>query len=70
MYIDKTRTNFFEEINQKYLISKKHKSVWMVLYYINQSFILVSVIFLYVLIYDFAFLVGIPICTGSSSVEL
>ena len=58
--IDETRNYFTEEINQKELISKKHKKVCSALHYIEHLLILVSAV-TYRFHFCFCFCSGIPI---------
>ena len=68
--IDETKSIFIEEINQKELMSKKHKKVCGVLTYIEHLLILVSTVTAYVSISAFASLVGIHVGITSSAVRL
>ena len=52
------------------LVGKKHKYVWTDLNYIEQLLILVSTITGFISIFNFAFLVGIPVGVGSSATGL
>ena len=62
--MDKARNYFIEEINQNYIMSKKHFN------YIGHLLILASAVFWCVSISDFASLVNIPIRTAIFAVEL
>ena len=68
--IDETRNYFLEEIKQNELISRKYKKVCKTLNYIEHSLILVSTITGYILISDFASLIGIAIGITSSTIGL
>ena len=59
--INETRNYFFEKIEQKELISRKHKKVCTTRNYIEHSLILVFTINGCISISAFAFLLGIPI---------
>ena len=67
--IDKIRNYLIEEINQNELISKKHKTVYRNLNYMEHSIILISTIIGCVFISDFAFLVGVSVGITSSAIE-
>ena len=67
--IDKIRNYLIEEINQNELISKKHKTVYRNLNYMEHSLILISTIIGCVFISDFAFLVGVSVGITSSAIE-
>ena len=67
--IDKIRNYLIEEINQNELISKKHKTVYRNLNYMEYSLILISTIIGCVFISDFAFLVGVSVGITSSAIE-
>ena len=67
--IDKIRNYLIEEINQNELISKKHKTVYRNLNYMEHSLILISTIIGCVFISDFAFLVGVSVEITSSAIE-
>lgn len=57
--------------NKKWdLVGKKHKYVWTDLNYIEQLLILVSTITGFISIFNFAFLVGIPVGIESSATGL
>ena len=64
------RNYFIEEINQKKLMSKKHKKLCRVLNYIDHFLIVISTITGCVSISAFASLVGIPIGIKSSAIGL
>ena len=68
--IDETRNYFLEEIEQNDLMSEKHKKMCKILNYIEHFLIFLSAITGSVSISAFASLVGIPIGTRSSAVEL
>ena len=68
--IDETRDYLIEEMKQNELISKKHKKVCKVLNYVEHLVILVSTVTESISISAFASLVGIPIGTASSAVEM
>ena len=68
--IGQERNYFIEEINQKDVISKKHKKVFTVLSYIEHLLILAFVVTECVSISSFASLVGIPIGIASSVLVL
>ena len=68
--IDETRNYLTEKINQKDLMSKKHKKVCTTLYYIEHFLILGSTITGCISISAFASLVGIPIGIMSSAIGL
>ena len=68
--IDETRGYLIEEMKQNELISKKHKKVCKVLNYVEHLVILVSTVTESISISAFASLVGIPIGTASSAVEM
>ena len=68
--IDETRDYLIEEMKQNELISKKHKKVCKVLNYVEHLVILVSTVTESISISAFASLVGIPIGTASSTVEM
>ena len=68
--IDETRDYLIEEMKQNELISKKHKKVCKVLNYVEHLVILVSTVTGSISISAFASLVGIPIGTASSAVEM
>ena len=68
--IDETRNYLTEEINQKDLMSKKHKKVCTTLNYIEHFLILGSTITGCISISAFASLVGIPIGIMSSAIGL
>ena len=68
--IDETRDYLIEEMKQNELISKKHKKVCKVLNYVEHLVILVSTVTESISISAFASLVGIPIGTASSEVEM
>ena len=68
--IDETRDYLIEEMKQNELISKKHKKVCKVLNYVEHLVILVSTVTGSISISAFASLVGIPIGTASSTVEM
>ena len=67
--IDEWRNYFSEEINQNYLMSKKHKKVYTVLSYIEHLLILIFTVSGWVSISAFAS-AGIPIGITSSTIEL
>ena len=67
--IDKIRNYLIEEINQNELISKKHKTVYRNLNYMEHSLILISTIIGCAFISDFAFLVGVSVGITSSAIE-
>ena len=66
--IDETKNYFLEEIEQKELMSRKHKKVCTTLNYIEHFFILASAITVCVLISAFASLLGIPLEITSSAI--
>ena len=68
--IDETKNNFIEEINQKELMSRKHKKVCGVLTYIEHLLILVSTVTACASISAFASLVGIHVGITNSAVGL
>ena len=68
--IDETRNYLMEEIKQNDLMNKNHNKSCLVLNYIEQLLILVSVVTGCASISAFAFLVGIPIGITSSTQEL
>ena len=67
--IDEWRNYLSEEINQNYLMSKKHKKVYTVLNYIEHLLILIFTVSGWVTISAFAS-AGIPIGITSSATEL
>ena len=68
--IHETRNYLIEEINQKELMSKKHKKVCRVFNYTDHLLIVISTITGSVSISAFAFLVGIRIGIMSSAIWL
>ena len=68
--IIETRNYFLEEIEQNELMSKKLKKVCTTLNYNQQFFILASTITAYILLSDFAPLLGILIGVMSSAIGL
>ena len=66
--IDETKNYFLEEIEQKELMSRKHKKVCTTLNYIEHFFILASAITVCVSISAFASLLGIPLEITSSAI--
>ena len=67
--IDKRRNYLSEKINQNDLMSKKHKKVYTVLYYIERQLILIFTVSGYVSISAFA-LAGIHIGITGSEIEI
>ena len=67
--VDEWRNYLIEEINQNYLMSKKHKKVYTVLNYIEHLLILIFTVSGWVSISAFA-LAGIPIGITSFAIEL
>ena len=68
--VDEVKHSLIEEINQNYLMSRKHKKVSRVLNYIYLLLIAISTITRWVSIFGFAFLIGIPIGITSSAIGL
>ena len=68
--IDETRNVFLEEIKQNELMSKKHKNVCTILNYIEHFLILPSTMTGYTSIFDFAFLICIPIGITRSAIGI
>ena len=68
--IGEIRNILIEEINQKELMSKKHKNIWRVLNYIGHLLIVISTITACIFVSAFASLVGIHISIASSTIGL
>ena len=68
--IDKTKSYFLEEIEQKELMSKKHKTVCTTLYYIEQLLVLASAITGCISTSAFASLLGTPVGITTSAAGL
>ena len=68
--VDEARNFFLEELEQKELMSRKHKKVCTILNYIEHSLILVSVITGCISVSVYASLLSIPIRTTRSSIGL
>ena len=68
--IEEIRNYFIKKIDQNWLISKKHKKVWVTLNYIEHFLILASAVTGCILISAFASLLGIPIWITSSAIGL
>ena len=68
--IHETRDYLIEEMKQNELISKKHKKVCKVLNYVEHLVILVSTVTGSISISAFASLVGMPIGTANSAVQM
>ena len=66
--IDGTRNYFIEEMKQNDLMSKKYKKVCMASMYVKQSLVLNFAVTLFVSIFTFFLLGGIPIRIVSSAV--
>ena len=68
--VDEVKHSLIEEINQNYLMSRKHKNVSRVLNYIYLLLNAISTITRWVSIFGFASLIGIPIGITSSAIGL
>ena len=68
--LGEARNYLIEEINRNELISKSHKKVSRTLNYIEQFFILDSIITGCISVFTFSSLVGISIGITSSAIEL
>ena len=68
--IGEIRNILIEKINQKELMSKKHKNIWRVLNYIGHSLIVISTITACISASAFASLVEIHIWIASSTIGL
>ena len=65
-----TRNYFLEEIEQKQMMSKKHRKVCTTLDYVEPDFFLASIINGFISISAFASLIGIPIAITISAIRL
>ena len=68
--IKETRNYFIKEIDQNGLMSNKHHKLCTAISHIKSFLILTSVVFGCISISAFAFLLGIPIGTTSSDIDL
>ena len=66
--IDETRNCFLDEIERNKLVNRKHKKICTTISYIENVFILASIIIGYILFSAFPPLLGIPI--GNMSYEI